>query len=157
MMKSPFSIAILCALGLASTGCDFRPDNQFIVVSGPVHIAANETVVIESPELIKTEYSINDICFQPSAANRFPENKTQEFGALSKDGKVFVPHVSLLDTKGVADVLKPGALQGASQFCYTPTWRQWNQEVPHGPYISVVITSPSELQLDQVTWFSGDK
>jgi hypothetical protein len=157
MRKSSFSFATVCALSLVIIGCEFRPDNQFIVVSGPIHIAANATVVIKSPELIKTEYSINNICLQPSVANRFPDNKTQEFGALSKDGKVFVPHVSLLDSKGVEDVLKPGALQGASQFCYTPTWRQWNQEVPHGPYTSVVITSPSDLQLDQVTWFSGDK
>ena len=156
-MRSFLIIAIWCALSIVNAGCDFRPDNQFIVVSGPVHIAANATIVIKSPELIKSEYSVNDICLQPSAANRFPDKKNQEFGALSKDGKVFVPHVSLLDSKGVSDVLKPGALQGASQFCFTPTWRQWNQETPHGPYTSVVIASPSDLQLDQVTWFSGDK
>ncbi|MBI3903081.1 MAG: hypothetical protein HY306_09125 [Nitrosomonadales bacterium] len=157
IMKSSYYAVILCALSLANAGCEFRPDNQFIIISGPLHFAANATVVVISPELIQTPYSVNTLCFQPSISNRFPKTKNQEFGALSEDGKVFVPHVSLLDSKGVEDVLTPGPLQGASKFCYEPTWRQWNQEVHHGPYTKVVVTSPSDLNIDQITWFSGDK
>jgi hypothetical protein len=149
--------AILLALSTVNAGCEFRPDNQFIIVSGPIHIAAKTTVVIKSPEPIRTPYSVNMLCLQLSIANRFPNNKTQEFGALSDDGKVFIPQVSLRNSTGIEEILKPDALQGESKFCFTPKWRQWNQEETHGPYSAVIITSPSDLNLDQVTWFSGDK
>jgi hypothetical protein len=154
--KSSLCITILCALSLVNAGCEFHPDSQFIIISGPVQIAANVTVVIKSPELMRTKYSRNMLCLQPGSPNKVPEVTSDKFGILSSDGKSFTPHVLLRDSKGAEDVLEPEGLSGMA-FCYTPKWRQWQQKVLHEPYTTVLITSPSDLQLDQVTWFSGDK
>jgi hypothetical protein len=155
MKLFPFAL-ILFALGMGIAGCEFRPDNQFIKISGPVHIASNTRVVIRSPDLMRTQYSRNLICLQPSITNRIP-NERHDFGALSRDGKVFAPQVSLLDTNGVEDPFITDAIEGAGRFCYSPKWLRWQQTTPHAPYTSVIIMSPADLDLDQITWFSGDK
>ncbi|MGD0960978.1 MAG: hypothetical protein ABSB19_14325 [Methylomonas sp.] len=142
------------------SGCNFVPDHQYIIVSGPLHVTANSTVVIKSPEAISTPYYVNSLCLLPSTPMNFLQ---KGFGILSPDGKeLFSPKVVLRNDNNEEDLLEPNGYQGGADgvfICFTLK-RINDHKIHHkyhSPYTTVEIITPYDLNLNKVTWFSGDK
>ena len=163
IIRSAFCVAVLFASNLLSTGCEFRPDSQIVMVAGPICIDAGATVVIESHELIRTSYYVNSLCLQPSYPNNLQSHREDGFGILSADGKtLFSPTVLLRNANKEEDVLEPYGYQGGIDgewICFSMKHIS-DQEIHHeyhSPYTTVEISSPVALNLSKVRWFSGDK
>ncbi len=157
------TVAIFLIFGIVNISCNSMPNQQYIIVSDSVHIAANSIVLIKSPETISTPYYVNTLCLQPSEPNRLLQHLEKGFGILSSDGKqLFTPKVLLRNDNGDEDLLEPNGYQGGidGQFICFTLKRINDHEIYHNyhsPYSTVAITSPYDLFLKKITWFSGNK
>lgn len=145
-----FAIAILSVVG-----CTPVPDREHLLVSGPVHVSANQRFSIKSPNLLHTPNYWNSVCLLPDLPTQLSE--VPNFGFVGASGKPFSPEVHVRNADGIEDSLPDSGDLGTEDgiwLCFQP---KGDNVQLHSPYTEVVILSPEPISIKSIKWHSSDK
>ncbi len=138
---------------LSIWGCS--PEREHIIVSGPVHVLANQRISIKSPIPLHTPNYWNSVCLLPDIPTQAA--KLPDYGFVNDKGKAFKPVVNVGNVAGVEDSLPVTGNLGAEDgiwLCFEP--KGGNVQL-HSPYTDVILLSPEPITIKSIKWHSSDK